>query len=194
MPLQLERGHVGLASGQLVHRQRPRRQRQLASLEHRTTGSDAGRRGTGSTPALCAETAIGDDFHGEKRGNGTHASTTDPDAQLSRKGKEAKLSYLANALMENRNGLLVAVDVRHASGTGARDGALDLLTAAGVKPGATLGADKGYVRNASHLPTFATETDHGRQPNCPLSKRSCLFPASNGTNIASETGDARRQH
>ena len=88
----------------------------------------------------------GDDFHGQKRSNDTHASTTDPDARLIRKGngKEAKLSYLANALMENRNGLLVAVDVRHASGTGERDGALDLLTAAGVKRGATLGADKGY--------------------------------------------------
>ena len=88
----------------------------------------------------------GDDFHGQKRSNETHASTTDPDARLARKGKgkEAKLSYLANALMENRNGLLVAVDVRHASGTGERDGALDLLIAAGVKRGATLGADKGY--------------------------------------------------
>jgi transposase len=88
----------------------------------------------------------GDDFHGHKRSNETHASTTDPDARLTRKGKgkEAKLSYLVNALMENRNGLLVAVDVRQASGTGERDGALDLLTAAGVKRGATLGADKGY--------------------------------------------------
>lgn len=88
----------------------------------------------------------GDDFHGHKRSNDTHASTTDPDARLIRKGKgkEAKLSYLANALMENRNGLLVAVDVRHASGTGERDGALDLLIAAEVKRGATLGADKGY--------------------------------------------------
>ena len=60
------------------------------------------------------------------------------------KGKEAKLSYLANALMENRHGLLVAVDVRHASGTGEHGGALNLLTAAGAKVGATLGADKGY--------------------------------------------------
>jgi len=87
-----------------------------------------------------------DDFHGQKRSNDTHASTTDPDARLIRKGKgkEAKLSYLANALMENRNALLVAVDVRHASGTGERDGALDLLITAGVKRGATLGADKGY--------------------------------------------------
>lgn len=88
----------------------------------------------------------GDDFRGQKRSNDTHASTTDPDARLIRKGKgkEAKLSYLANALMENRHGLLVAVDVRHASGTGERDGALDMLIAASVKRGATLGADKGY--------------------------------------------------
>lgn len=88
----------------------------------------------------------GTDFHGQERRNDTHASTTDPDARLMRKGKgkEAKLSYLANTLMENRNGLIVGVDVRHASGTGERDGALDLLDAAGVRCGATLGADKGY--------------------------------------------------
>jgi transposase len=66
----------------------------------------------------------GGDFHGHKRSNDTHASTTDPDARLVRKGKgkEAKLSFLANALMENRNGLLVGIDVRHATGTGERDG------------------------------------------------------------------------
>src|SRR5699024_9121236 len=51
----------------------------------------------------------GSNFHGQKRSNDTHASTTDPDARLMRKGKgkEAKLSYLANALMENRNGLFI---------------------------------------------------------------------------------------
>lgn len=88
----------------------------------------------------------GGDFHGQTRSNDTHASTTDPDARLMRKGKgkEAKLSYLANTLMENRNGLIVGVDVRHASGTGERDGAIDLLDAVGVRQGATLGADKGY--------------------------------------------------
>ena len=49
------------------------------------------------------------DFHGEKRSNETHESTTDPDATLARKGngKEAKLSYSGNLLMENRNGLIV---------------------------------------------------------------------------------------
>src|SRR6187401_3813234 len=48
-------------------------------------------------------------FHGEKRRNDTHESTTDPEAKLARKGngKEAKLSFSAHALMENRNGLLV---------------------------------------------------------------------------------------
>jgi transposase len=87
----------------------------------------------------------GGDFHGEKRSNDTHASTTDPDARLMRKGKgkEAKLSYLANSLMENRNGLIIGIDVRHASGTGERDGALDLVDAH-LKRGNTLGADKGY--------------------------------------------------
>lgn len=43
------------------------------------------------------------------------------------KGREAKLSYLANALMENRNGLVIGADVRHATGTGERDGALALV-------------------------------------------------------------------
>lgn len=87
----------------------------------------------------------GGDFRGERRSNDTHASTTDPDARLMRKGKgkEAKLSYLANSLMENRNGLIVGIDVRHASGTGERDGALDLVDAH-LQRGDTLGADKGY--------------------------------------------------
>ena len=49
------------------------------------------------------------DFHGQKRSNDTHASTTDPEARLYRKGpgKEAKLCFMGHALMENRNGLLV---------------------------------------------------------------------------------------
>lgn len=88
----------------------------------------------------------GGDFRGQTRSNATHASTTDPDARLMRKGrgKEAKLSYHANVLMENRNGLLVGVDVRHASGTAERDGALALIEAVKMRTGATLGADKNY--------------------------------------------------
>ena len=89
--------------------------------------------------------ADGSDFHGHKRSNDTHASTTDRDARLMRKGKgkEAKLSYLANALMENRHGLFIGIDVRHATGTGERDGALALVDAH-LRRGSTLGADKGY--------------------------------------------------
>ena len=49
------------------------------------------------------------DFHGQRRSNTTHASTTDPDARLYRKGagREAKLCFIGHALMENRNGLVV---------------------------------------------------------------------------------------
>jgi transposase len=58
------------------------------------------------------------DFHGEKRSNVTHASTTDPEAKLYKKspGKEAKLSYSAHVLMENRNGLCVDISVAEANG------------------------------------------------------------------------------
>src|SRR6201996_3184754 len=59
------------------------------------------------------------DFHGEKRSNQTHESTTDPDALLARKGngKEAKLSYNGNLLTENRNGLIVGSEIFQANGT-----------------------------------------------------------------------------
>jgi transposase len=86
-------------------------------------------------------------FHGEKRGNETHESSTDPDARLARKGdgKEAKLSYSAHALMENRNGLLVGLQVDVADGYAERRSALDLLDE--HLPGErriTVGADKAY--------------------------------------------------
>jgi transposase len=86
------------------------------------------------------------DFHGEKRSNATHASTTDPEAQLAKKGKgkEAKLSYTGHVLMENRNGLVVDTEVTLATGTCEREAALDMI---GEIPGdhrATVGADKAY--------------------------------------------------
>jgi transposase len=66
------------------------------------------------------------DFHGERRSNETHESKTDPEAQLARKGpgKESKLSYSGNLLVENRNGLIVAAEVFQANGTAERDAAL----------------------------------------------------------------------
>jgi hypothetical protein len=71
-------------------------------------------------------------FHGETRNNDTHASTTDPDAQLYRKGqgKEAKLAYLGHVLLDNRHGLVANVCATAATGTAERDAALDLLQTA----------------------------------------------------------------
>jgi transposase len=68
-------------------------------------------------------------FHGEKRRNDTHASTTDPEAKLARKGnsQEAKLCFSGHALMENRNGLLVDFRIAEANGTAERDVALAML-------------------------------------------------------------------
>src|SRR5262252_10086541 len=86
------------------------------------------------------------DFHGEKRSNQTHASTTDPDALLARKGsgKEAKLSYSGNLLVENRHSLIVNTEVFQANGTAERDAALVMLEQIPGGKRVTLGADKGY--------------------------------------------------
>jgi transposase len=87
------------------------------------------------------------DFHGEKRSNETHESTTDPEAKLARKGngKEAKLAFCANGLIENRNGLLVGLNVMLATGTAERDAAIRLLhDNVPGKRRVTVGGDKGY--------------------------------------------------
>jgi transposase len=85
-------------------------------------------------------------FHGEKRSNDTHESTTDPDAMLARKGsgKEAKLSYNGNVLMENRNGLVADVQVLPATGTAERDAALMMIESIPGDHAVTVGADKAY--------------------------------------------------
>jgi transposase len=71
-------------------------------------------------------------FHGEKRSNPTHVSTTDPEAQLYRRGrgKEAKLSFMGHTLMENRNGLIVAATMTKATGTAERKAAEEMRPAA----------------------------------------------------------------
>jgi hypothetical protein len=86
------------------------------------------------------------DFHGEQRTNATHASTTDPDARLYRKGqgKEAKLCHMGHLLMENRHGLIVDALVTQASGTAEREAALTMLGRQAGRHRATLGADKAY--------------------------------------------------
>ena len=87
------------------------------------------------------------DFHGETRSNATHASTTDPEAKLYRKGAgmEAKLAFLGHALMENRCGLLVDACLTQANGHAERLAALAMIEKHADRPRAiTLGADKGY--------------------------------------------------
>lgn len=117
------------------------------------------------------------DFSGKKRSNKTHQSKTDPDARLMRKGKgkEAKLSHLLNVLDENRNGLIVGINVVKATGTGEREAAIELLktsAAPRIDETATLGADKGYcaeetykdVRKLGLEPHIAIRNN----PNCSI--------------------------
>src|SRR5660398_208802 len=103
-------------------------------------GGDTPTRGTGRNPTV--------DFHGERRSNKTHASRTDPEARLARKGrgKEAKLAYAGHIVVENRNGLIVDCTLTKATGTAEEDAALTLLTRerSRCKGGLTVGADKGY--------------------------------------------------
>jgi transposase len=131
------------------------RGRQLLSAEHFTVDgtlleawaslkSFRPKDGSSDPPASGKNPTV--DFRGEERVNATHASTTDPEALLARKGKgkEARLSFLGNVLMENRNGLVVDVTVTQATGTAERETALTQL---GRQPGLrrlTVGGDKGY--------------------------------------------------
>ncbi|MBM3320917.1 MAG: IS5 family transposase [Candidatus Eisenbacteria bacterium] len=98
------------------------------------------------------------DFHGEKRSNATHASTTDPEARLYKKtrGSEAKLAYLGHLLMENRNGLAVNAMVTEANGSMERAAALVMIQEVKTPRPITVGADKnfdtaGFVEDARRL-------------------------------------------
>jgi transposase len=113
------------------------------------------------------------DFHGQKRSNETHASTTDPDARLYRKGrgKEAKLCFMGHALMENRNGLIVGATGTRASGHAERLAAQHLITPHAERPQRiTVGADKGFdtqdfvaeMREINVTPHVA-QNDNGRR-------------------------------
>ena len=87
------------------------------------------------------------DFRAEKRSNATHASTTDPDAMLYRKGSgmEARLCFIGHGLMENRSGLLVDARLTRVSGHAERLAALEMIEPHADRPcGITLGADRGY--------------------------------------------------
>jgi transposase len=118
----------------------------------------------------------GTNFHGQKRSNKTHKSTTDVDARLYKKsyGKESKLSYLGHALVENRNGLIAAAMATHADGYAERDAALLMLEEKQKNRSRriTVGADKAYdskdfVTTARELNVIphVTKNDNGRRSN-----------------------------
>ena len=103
--------------------------------------------GSGEPPAPGGGRNAEADFHGQKRSNDTHASTTDPDARLYRKGKgkETKLCFIGHGLMENRHGLLVDACLTLADGHAERVAALHMIEPRADRPTAiTLGADKAY--------------------------------------------------
>jgi transposase len=86
------------------------------------------------------------DFKGEKRSNQTHASRTDPDARLYRKGEgqASKLCYMGHVLMENRHGLVVDTRLTHATGTAEREAAAAMVDDIDGAHRVTVGGDKGY--------------------------------------------------
>jgi transposase len=131
----------------------------------RDTGDPGGGNGSrGRNPGV--------DFHGERRSNATHASTTDPDARLARKGagKEAKLSYAGHLLVENRHGLIVSCCLTKAVGNAEEEAALALLSREKKhrRGHLTVGADRGYntrrfvkeTRTLGVTPHVAEKTRH----------------------------------
>jgi len=161
------------------------RQRQLLSDEHFTVDGTlveawAGQKSFKKKEKRSSSQFMGDDdpgnptvnFHGEKRTNDTHESTTDPESRLFRKGlgKEAKLSYMGHVVMDNRHGLAVSVRYTKATGTAERDAAKEMLTKdihprerKEDRPRITVGADKwfdtqdfvGYLQEMNVTPHVA---------------------------------------
>ena len=114
------------------------------------------------------------DFHGRKRTNATHASTTDPEARLYRKGrgKESKLCFIGHAMTENRHGLVVETEMTQATGTAERDAAKLMINAhdPGSQRRITVGADKGYDTadfvadlRAMNVTPHVAQNDKGRR-------------------------------
>src|SRR6202142_4146175 len=117
----------------------------MKSLKPKKANSDNGP-DSGNGPPASGGRNEEVDFRGEKRSNQTHASTSDPDAMLYRKGPgmEAKLCYIGHALMENRHGLFVDARLTKVSGHAERLAALDKIEPRADRPTAiTLGGDKG---------------------------------------------------
>jgi transposase len=123
-------------------------------------------------------------FRGERRSNETHESRTDPEAQLARKsgGKESKLSYSGNLLVENRNGLIMKAEVFTANGTAERDAALRMLEQIPGGNQVTVGGDKGFdtrgfVAECRHLGvTPHVAQNLGRRGGSAIDGRTTHYP------------------
>jgi transposase len=112
------------------------------------------------------------DFHGEKRSNETHASTTDPDARLYKKaeGQASRLCHMAHVLIENRHCLVVDTRTTPATGTAEREAALEMIAAIPGRHRITIGTDKSYdtadfvadARDLNATP-HVTQNDKGRR-------------------------------
>ncbi len=127
----------------------------------------------------------GSNFHGQKRSNETHESTTDPDSRLYRKsyGRESHLAYLGHALVENKNGLIAAAMATTADGYAEREAALLMLEdkQRGSRRRITVGADKAYdardfvtAARALHVTVHVTKDEKGRRSN--LDRRTTRHP------------------
>jgi transposase len=141
-----------------------------------------------SQKSFCKKDGSDDDganFHGQKRSNETHESTTDPDARLYKKsyGKESHLAYLGHALVENRNGLIAAAMATQADGYAEREAALLLLEARqkGASRRITVGADKAYdtkdfviAARALNVTPHITKNEKGRRSN--MDRRTTRHP------------------
>jgi len=127
----------------------------------------------------------GTNFHGQKRSNDTHESTTDPDARLYKKsyGTESRLAYLGHVLVENRNGLIAAATVTQADGYAEREAALLMLSKKqkGRSRRITVGADKAYdvedfvkAARALNVTPHIAKNDKGRRSN--MDRRTTRHP------------------
>jgi transposase len=124
-------------------------------------------------------------FRGERRSNQTHESKTDPEAKLARKGKgkESKLSYSGNLLVENRNGLIVNAMAWEASGTAERDTALLMLEQVPGDGRISVGGDKGFdtrefVRECRQMKvTPHVAQNHGRAGGSAIDARTARHPS-----------------
>jgi transposase len=119
-------------------------------------------------------------FHGERRSNATHQSTTDPEARLARKGpgKEARLCYAGHVQMDNRHGLVVNTRLTQASGKAEPAAALTMAAEIAGQGRVTLGADKGYDQKelVRALREYRVTPHVAQKVNSAIDRRSTRYP------------------